>query len=198
MNKVRESKSGFTALWWLPPQLVSIRQEVVEAPDSPKPARLPSHHHRPLARKCPASTATSPGHNNSYQLYSYLSPCGSSPSSKVPNEQLLQPTVLVGYLPSSEESSQQYGKLLHEASTLCPEYLLTKPTHRLGADEDAFLLGCNQLYGPVVYLPWPLGQYLVTDGPTIQRVYETSSKTLSFVRPRPSSCPAPGPRFAAA
>lgn len=53
---------------------------------------------------------------------------------------------------------------------------------RLGEDEDAFLLGVNRDYGPLVYLPWPLEQYLVTDGTSIQSIYDTSSKILAFVR----------------
>ncbi|KAL8279942.1 hypothetical protein RQP46_007792 [Phenoliferia psychrophenolica] len=52
---------------------------------------------------------------------------------------------------------------------------------RLGKDEDGFLISLRRDYGPVVYLPWPLGQYFVTSSSAIQRVYDTPSKTLSFV-----------------
>lgn len=53
---------------------------------------------------------------------------------------------------------------------------------RLGQDEDAFLISLRRDYGPVVYLPWPLCQYFVTSNSAIQRVYDTPSRTLSFVR----------------
>lgn len=52
---------------------------------------------------------------------------------------------------------------------------------RLGADEDLFLLSLRRLYGPVVYLPWPLCQIFVLEGDVIQRVYSSPSTTLSFL-----------------
>jgi hypothetical protein len=52
---------------------------------------------------------------------------------------------------------------------------------QLGANEDAFLLSARKLYGPVVYIPWPLSQVFVLDGELINTVYSTPSKTLSFV-----------------
>ncbi|ORY90686.1 cytochrome P450 [Leucosporidium creatinivorum] len=52
--------------------------------------------------------------------------------------------------------------------------------YRLGVDEDAFLLSVHHQFGGVCYLPWPLCQYLVTDGASIQKIYDTSSKSLAF------------------
>jgi hypothetical protein len=52
---------------------------------------------------------------------------------------------------------------------------------RLGQDEDGYIAHCAETYGPVVYLPWPLCQYMISDSETIQRVYEASSRELSFV-----------------
>ncbi|BGP14678.1 hypothetical protein JCM10213_006242 [Rhodosporidiobolus nylandii] len=51
---------------------------------------------------------------------------------------------------------------------------------RLGKDEDAFLRSLRE-YGPVVWLPWPMKQYFVTDGDAIRQVYEAPSKVLSFL-----------------
>ncbi|GAA5967488.1 hypothetical protein JCM11641_000564 [Rhodosporidiobolus odoratus] len=51
---------------------------------------------------------------------------------------------------------------------------------QLGKDEDAFLKSLKD-YGPVVYLPWPMCQYFVTDGEAIRKTYEAPSKTLSFL-----------------
>lgn len=48
-------------------------------------------------------------------------------------------------------------------------------------DEDSFLLSVHEQYGGVVYLPWPLCQFLVTDKQLIETVYSTSSKSLAFV-----------------
>lgn len=52
---------------------------------------------------------------------------------------------------------------------------------RMGLDEDRFLLGLAEVYGPVVYLPWPLQQYFVLDADVIERVYDTPVTTLGFV-----------------
>ncbi|KAL8278647.1 hypothetical protein RQP46_008939 [Phenoliferia psychrophenolica] len=52
---------------------------------------------------------------------------------------------------------------------------------RLGKDEDTFLTSCRRDYGPLVYLPWPMSQHLITSASAIQRVYDTPSKVLSFV-----------------
>jgi hypothetical protein len=51
----------------------------------------------------------------------------------------------------------------------------------LGADEDDFLLSTRKLYGPVVYIPWPLCQVFVLDGEIINSVYSSPSQTLSFL-----------------
>ncbi|GAA6002016.1 hypothetical protein JCM10207_003039 [Rhodosporidiobolus poonsookiae] len=50
---------------------------------------------------------------------------------------------------------------------------------RLGQDEDAFLLSLRR-YGPVVYIPWPMQQYIVTDGRAIASVYSAPSSVLDF------------------
>ena len=52
---------------------------------------------------------------------------------------------------------------------------------RLGQDEDEFLLSVRKVYGPVVYLPWPLDQIFVLEGQAIQNVYNSPASTLSFV-----------------
>ncbi|KAF5345948.1 hypothetical protein D9758_011454 [Tetrapyrgos nigripes] len=51
---------------------------------------------------------------------------------------------------------------------------------KLGVDEDGFLLDCLRTYGPIVYVPWPMAQYFVLTSPTINRLYATPQKTLSF------------------
>lgn len=58
--------------------------------------------------------------------------------------------------------------------------------NRLGTEEENFLLDCHTRYGPITYLPWPLCQSPVTDRAAIQSIYNTSSKTLVFVRLSPS------------
>jgi hypothetical protein len=57
---------------------------------------------------------------------------------------------------------------------------------QLGANEDAFLLSARRLYGPVVYIPWPLCQIFVLDGAVIQNVYSSPSSRLSFLPIRKS------------
>jgi hypothetical protein len=52
---------------------------------------------------------------------------------------------------------------------------------QLGANEDTFLLSARHMYGPVVYLPWPLSQIFVLDGEAINFVYSSPSRTLSFL-----------------
>lgn len=59
---------------------------------------------------------------------------------------------------------------------------------RLSTDEENFLLDCKS-YGPIVYLPWPLCQYLVLDSAAVQSIYNTPSKSLVFVG-RPLRAPA--------
>jgi hypothetical protein len=51
----------------------------------------------------------------------------------------------------------------------------------LSADEDDFLFSTRKLYGPVVYIPWPLCQVFVLDGEIINSVYSSPSQTLSFL-----------------
>ncbi|KAK7437879.1 Cytochrome P450 [Stygiomarasmius scandens] len=51
---------------------------------------------------------------------------------------------------------------------------------KLGSDEDAFLLDCLHTYGPIVYIPWPMGQYFVMTSPAINKVYGAPQKSLSF------------------
>lgn len=61
--------------------------------------------------------------------------------------------------------------------------LLSLNDCRMGADEDAFLLSVHEQFGGVVYLPWPLCQFLVTDKALVETVYNTHSKSLAFVSP---------------
>ncbi|KDE08687.1 hypothetical protein MVLG_01145 [Microbotryum lychnidis-dioicae p1A1 Lamole] len=53
-------------------------------------------------------------------------------------------------------------------------------TYRLVKHEDEFLVSLRRIYGPIVYLPWPLKQYFVLDPATVSKVYETSTSTLDF------------------
>jgi len=50
---------------------------------------------------------------------------------------------------------------------------------QLGSNEDAFLLSVRQLYGPVVYFPWPLCQVIVLEGTLMNSVYSSPSSSLS-------------------
>ena len=65
---------------------------------------------------------------------------------------------------------------------------------RMGMDEDGFLLGLAEVYGPVAYLPWPLKQYVVLESDAIERMYQTPVSTLGFVSSlfQPRGCGAYG------
>jgi hypothetical protein len=52
---------------------------------------------------------------------------------------------------------------------------------QLGTNEDKFLLSSKETYGPVVYVPWPLGQVFVLEGDAIQRIYSAPPAKLSFL-----------------
>lgn len=67
-------------------------------------------------------------------------------------------------------------------------------------DEERFLRSVHAQFRGVVYLPWPLCQFLVTDGDLVETVYSTSSKSLAFVSlrisrrtSRPCICFSPHP-----
>ncbi|KIY69809.1 cytochrome P450 [Cylindrobasidium torrendii FP15055 ss-10] len=50
----------------------------------------------------------------------------------------------------------------------------------LGSNEDAFLLALRQKYGPIVYLPWPLGIIFLLTPRAIANYYLVPSKQFNF------------------
>ncbi|KAF8878003.1 cytochrome P450 [Mucidula mucida] len=50
----------------------------------------------------------------------------------------------------------------------------------MSANEDAFLMSLLNTYGPVVYIPWPMGHYYILSSKGIDSVFAAPEKSLTF------------------
>ena len=66
---------------------------------------------------------------------------------------------------------------------LCPPFVNgAYAAYKLGSDETSFILSLREIYGDIVYLPFPLCQYFVLSDAIIRKIYDgTYNAQLSFI-----------------